>query len=114
MVVNALSFGSVTIDGETYSKDIIISSGEVKKRKKGGSKKFRDEYGHTPLSVDENIPWKCKHLIIGSGHSSALPVMEKVYKKAHKKGVKIAEMSTPDAIKHVNDPDTNLILHLTC
>jgi hypothetical protein len=114
MEINRLSFGTITIDGETYSKDIVISRGEVKKRKKGESKKFRDEFGHTPLSADENIPWNCKHLIIGTGHSSALPVMEEVYKKARKKGVKITEMSTPDAVKHVNDPDTNLILHLTC
>lgn len=114
MIVNNLSFGSITIDGETWDKDIIITNGSVKKRKKAESKKYRDRFGHTPLSQDENIPWKCKRLIIGAGHSSSLPVMDEVKEKALRKGVELLIMSTPDAIKHINDPDTNLILHLTC
>ena len=114
MKVNDLSFGSITIDGEVYRKDVIIDNGRVKKRKKAESKKYRDIYGHTPLSGDENIPWKCKRLVIGTGHSSALPVMKEIYRIAGKKGVKLIVLSTPEAIKNVNDADTNLILHLTC
>jgi hypothetical protein len=114
MKVNNLSFGSITIDGETYEKDVIIDNGSIKKRKKAESKKYNSSFGHTPLSQDENIPWKCKRLIIGTGHSSGLPIMEEVYKIAHRKGVGLLVMSTPEAIKHINDPDTNLILHLTC
>ncbi|OFY41039.1 MAG: hypothetical protein A2Z69_00145 [Bacteroidetes bacterium RBG_13_44_24] len=114
MEINKLSFGSITIDGENYRKDVVIADGIVKKRKKGDSKKFREEYGHTPLSPEENIPWKCKHLIIGSGHSSCLPVMEEVRRKADRKGVELLVMSTPEAVKHINDPDTNFVLHLTC
>lgn len=114
MTINNLSFGSITIDGETWDKDVIIDRGLVLKRKKAESKKYRDMFGHTPLSTDENIPWKCRHLIVGAGHSSGLPVMKEVYKKALGKGVELLVMSTPEAIKHVNDPNTNLILHLTC
>jgi hypothetical protein len=114
MTVKNLSFGSITIDGETYIKDVIIDNGSVKKRKKTESKKYSDMFGHTPLSQDENIPWNCKHLIVGTGHSSSLPVMDEVYKIAVRKGVELAIMSTPEAIKHINDPHTNLILHLTC
>jgi hypothetical protein len=114
MKVNTLSFGSITIDGVTYEKDVVIDQGTVKKRKKGDSKQYRDLFGHTPLSVNENIPWKCKWLIIGTGHSSCLPVMKEVYEEAGRKGVEIRAMSTPEAIKHVNDSHTNLVLHLTC
>ncbi len=114
MKIEDLSFGSITIDGVVYEKDIIIDNGTVKKRKKAESKKYRDRYGHTPLSADENIPWKCRRLIIGTGHSSSLPVMKEVYKKAIKKGVEILVMSTPEAIKHIKEKDTNFILHLTC
>ncbi len=114
MTVNDLSFGSVTIDGETYNKDVVIDNGTIKKRKKTESKKYRDRFGHTPLSADENIPWKCKRLVIGNGHSSSLPVMDKVFEKALKKGVELVIKSTPEAIKHINDPRTNFILHLTC
>jgi len=114
MVVNKLSFGSITIDGKTYRKDVIINNGSIEKRKKSESKKHRSLFGHTPLSADENIPWNCKTLIVGDGHSSSLPVMNEVYDNARQKGVELRIMSTPEAIKHVNDPDTNLILHLTC
>ncbi len=114
MEIKNLSFGSITIDGETYRKDVVIDNGRVKKRKKAESKKYSHMFGHTPLSPDENIPWKCRHLIIGTGHSSSLPVMEEVHNIALRKGVKLHIMSTPEAIKHINDPDTNLILHLTC
>lgn len=114
MVINNLTFGSIIIDGEIYTKDVTIDNGSVKKRKKAESKKYRDTYGHTPLSVEENIPWNCKRLIIGTGHGSGLPVMDEVNRTAIRKGVKLVIMSTPEAVKHINDHHTNLILHLTC
>jgi hypothetical protein len=43
-----LHFGSITIDGVTYKHDVIIDRGRVVKRKKKPSKKFREEFGHTP------------------------------------------------------------------
>jgi hypothetical protein len=61
------SFGSIQIDAVTYEYDIVIERGKVSKRKKKHSKKYRDIYGHTPLSVEEDIPWKCKCLVIGTG-----------------------------------------------
>jgi hypothetical protein len=114
MKVKELSFGTINIDGKDYFKDIVIRKGNIEKRKKKASKKFRGQFGHTPLSILENIPWDCKKLIIGTGHSSALPVMKEVKKKAKKKGVKLVLMTTPDAILNINDKDTNLILHLAC
>lgn len=114
MKAKNLLFGSVEIDGETYVKDIVIDNGSVKKRKKSESKKYHDRYGHTPLSAEEYIPWKCKRLVVGAGHSSSLPVMDKVYEIAEKKGVELYIMSTPEAIEHINDRNTNLVLHLTC
>jgi hypothetical protein len=53
------SFGSIRIDG-TYEHDVVIDRGKVHKRKKKPSRKFRDAYGHTPLSIEEKIPWKCQ------------------------------------------------------
>jgi hypothetical protein len=61
----AFSFGSIRIDGVTYDHDVVIDRGEVRKRKKKLSKKFRDQFGHTPLSVEEKIPWKCRRLVVG-------------------------------------------------
>ncbi len=81
MKVKELSFGAINIDGKEYFKDIVIHKCKIEKRKKKESKKFRNRFGHTPLSILENIPWDCTKLIIGTGHSSATPVMKEVKKK---------------------------------
>ncbi len=47
------SFGSIRIDGVTYEHDVVIDRGKVHKRKKKPSRKFRDSFGHTPLSTEE-------------------------------------------------------------
>jgi len=114
MKIDSYSFGSLVIDGQKYEKDIIIKKGKIKKRKKKASKQFRSNFGHTPLSIWENIPWNCQTLIIGTGNNGALPVMEEVREKARQKGIKLVLMTTPEALKHINDADTNFILHLTC
>src|SRR2546427_8915983 len=59
----SFSFGSIRIDGVTYEHDVMIDRGEVSKRKKKPSQQFRDAFGHTPLSTEEEIPWKCHQLV---------------------------------------------------
>jgi hypothetical protein len=61
------SFGTIRIDGSTCQHDVVIDRGKVRKRKKGPSKQFSNPSGHTPLSIEEKIPWKCRQLIIGTG-----------------------------------------------
>ena len=78
MRIEDFSFGSIQIDGEPYEHDVVIDRGEIKKRKKKPSRKFRDKFGHTPLSIEEKIPWKCRQLIIGTGFAGGLPVMDAV------------------------------------
>ena len=77
MRFEGFSFGSIRIDGVSYDYDIVIDRGKVRKRKKKASKKFREAFGHTPLSLQEVIPWKCRRLIVGTGNG-ALPVMKEV------------------------------------
>ncbi len=48
MRFDKFSFGSLRIDGNTYEHDVVIDRGEISKRKKKLSKKFRDDFGHTP------------------------------------------------------------------
>jgi hypothetical protein len=77
--------------------------------------RFRDRFGHTPLSVEEEIPWKCRLLVIGTG-TGALPVMEEVNREAHRRKIKLQISPTAEAIKILEKhPErTNAILHLTC
>jgi hypothetical protein len=72
------SFGSIRIDGVTYDHDVVIESGRVKKRNKKPSKPLRDVFGHTPVSSNEEIPWGCRRLIIGTGMQGALPVTDEL------------------------------------
>jgi hypothetical protein len=65
------SFGRIRIDGIEYVYDVVIDRGKVGKRKKKASKKFREAFGHTPLSPGEEILWKCHRLVVGTGESSA-------------------------------------------
>ena|SRR5437867_186128 len=82
MRFDKFSFGSIQIDGSTYKHDVVVDRGEVSERKKNPSKKFRDEFGHTPLSIEEHIPWKCSQLVIGTGAQGNLPVMPEVQREA--------------------------------
>jgi hypothetical protein len=110
------SFGSVRVDGVTYDHDLIIDRGKIRKRKKAASKKFRDAYGHTPLSTAEDIPWHCRRLVIGAGADGALPVMEQVRHEADRRGVDLVVMPTAAAIGLLAETitETNAVLHLTC
>jgi len=110
------SFGSLRIDGITYEHDVMIDHGQIRKRKKKPSKKFREDFGHTPLSVEENIPWKCDRLVVGTGAYGRLPVMNEVKREAERQKVKLLILPTIKAIEALQqDPDdTNAILHVTC
>jgi hypothetical protein len=109
-------FGEITIDGWRHAHDVVIDRGEVRKRKKKASKPFREQFGHTPLSVEENIPWKCRHLIIGTGAHGQLPVMDEVKIEAARRKVELVMLPTVEAIQELekNPKATNAILHVTC
>jgi hypothetical protein len=109
------SFGSIRIDGVTYEHDVVIDRGDVRRRKKKPSKKFRDQFGHTPVSIEEKIPWKCGRLIIGTG-TGALPVMDDVKKEAKRRKITLLVLPTAEAIEELKKrpEETNAILHVTC
>lgn len=55
MRFEAFSFGSSS-DRRCHGRDVVIDHGEVCERKKRASKKFRDSFGHKPVSMQEEIP----------------------------------------------------------
>jgi hypothetical protein len=96
--------------------DVVVDRGKIRKRKKRPSKKFRQNFSHTPLSAEEKLPWKCRQLVIGTGAHGNLPVMREVEREAERRGVKLLQILTPQALKLLNQnlKDTNAVLHVTC
>ena len=116
MRIDGFTFGSIRIDGVVYEHDVVIARGRVHKRKKTASKPFRDAFGHTPLSIEEDIPWDCRRLVVGTGAGGALPVMKEVTAEAARREVTLVTVPTLEAITalQAEPEDTNAILHVTC
>jgi len=117
MDIRLVSFGRLDIDGKAFDHDVIVDGRRVRKRKKGPSKPYRDRYGHTPLSIHEAIPWSGKRLVIGTGASGQLPVMDEVYEEARRRGVEIVARPTAEACRLLagsNEETVAAILHVTC
>ena len=83
---------------------------------KAASKRFRGATGHTPLSIAEDIPWRCRRLVIGTGADGALPVMQQVREEARRRKVDLVILPTAEAIDVLAGArkDTNAVLHVTC
>jgi hypothetical protein len=110
-------FGELDIDGRRFETDVVIEAGRIRKRKKKPSKVYRDQYGHTPLSVDEAIPWHGQRLIVGTGAYGKLPIMPEVSEEAMRRGVELIAAPTKEACRLIDDyadADVNAILHVTC
>lgn len=91
--------------------DLIVDCGEVQKRKKKQSEQFRGASGHTALSVEEDVPWKCQTLVIGTGANGALPVMDEVKKEAERPKVELIILPTGQGSAFLSDGVDRCIAH---
>jgi hypothetical protein len=82
-------FGALKIDGRKYTKDLVLDRGALRRRRKKPSREFRQQFGHTPLSVREDIPWGCERLVVGTGMRGRLPVIGGVAAEARRRGVEL-------------------------
>ncbi len=117
MKARLVRFGEIEIAGHSYNHDVVIDKGEVHKRKKKSSKPYQAQYGHTPLSAEEDIPWGGKSLIIGTGLYGRLPVMPEVIAEGEQRGIEVIAVPTEEACKMLSKQEletANAILHITC
>lgn len=117
MKVRLVAFGELEIEGQRFAHDVVIDAGRVRRRDKGPSKAFRDEYGHTPLSAAEAIPWGGRRLIVGTGAEGSLPIAPDVYAEAGRRGVRIDAVPTREACRlldNLKPVQVRAILHVTC
>lgn len=117
MKCRLVSFGEIEIDGQRFDHDVVIEKGRVRPRKKGPSKRLRAEYGHTPLTPDEAVPWSAPLLIIGTGANGRLPITDDLYRKAAKRRVEVVARPTAEAcelLAAAEPKSVAAVLHVTC
>lgn len=117
MQARLVEFGEIEVEKKRYDYDVVIEAGKVRKRKKGPSKQYREQTGHTPLSIKEQIPWGGSQLIVGTGAYGRLPVMSQIGKEAARRGIKLVAVPTEEAcelLKDLKAKDVYAILHTTC
>jgi hypothetical protein len=117
MDMRLLGFGSIEVDGRAYEHDIVIDRGVVRRRSKKPSKKYRNKFGHTPLSADEELPWGGTRLIIGTGAYGSLPIMPEVVAEAARRNVDLVAVPTDQACRLVaglKRRTVSAVLHVTC
>jgi len=114
--ISHYSFGRMTIDGKTYTSDVIIYPGRV------DSSWWRRE-GHylQPIDLEDIVNAKPDILIIGKGHDGVMQVPEETMKFIKSKGIEVQTAVTGKAVEafnklQVEKPDKIIIaaLHLTC
>ncbi len=117
MRAKVIGFGEIELGGTRYASDVIVDGGRVRKCHKGPSKPLRAAYGHTPLTVAEEIPWGGRRLLVGTGADGALPIAPDVAAEARRRGVKLVAVPTAEACRLLRDVrrrDAFAVLHVTC
>ncbi len=117
MKAQLMAFGEIEIDGQRYAHDVVIDGGKLRKRAKKASKAYRETYGHTPLSLGENLPWGGHQLIVGTGMYGCLPVMPEVGEEAARRKIELMVVPTEAACRLLADrksQDVHTVLHVMC
>jgi hypothetical protein len=117
MECRLVSFGQIEIDGRRFDHDVVIEKGRIRRRKKGPSKRHRAEFGHTPLTPDEAIPWSAPTLIVGTGANGGLPVTDGFYREAGARRVDVVVRPTAEAcelLTAAKPRSVSAVLHVTC
>jgi hypothetical protein len=113
MKIEHYSFGTITIDGKSYTSDVIIYPERV------DSSWWRKQ-GHSLHIVDlkDVIPAGPEILIVGTGHSGAMVVPEETLSYLKSKGIDVYIARTDKAVELFNkfqkNKKTIAALHLTC
>jgi hypothetical protein len=116
--IDRTAFGSITVDGESYNRDILIRlNGQVQKRKKKLSKAI---YGtsHT-ISLDEArhiYQEGAEHLLVGTGQYGLVELSAEAANYFETHGCEVELLPTQEAIRAWNEAEGNAIglFHVTC
>jgi hypothetical protein len=113
--VESFSFGRVTIDGKTYSKDLILLHGNVI------SPWWRQAGGHLFAVEDlqEVIDAAPDVVVLGTGAYGLVRVKDDLVEAFQDAGTRVVSARTGEAVERLNqlldqNQDVAAALHLTC
>ncbi len=116
--IDQTKFGSITIEGEVFERDVIIRlGGRTKKRKKKLSKAV---YGTSHIiSLDEAkhvYEEGAERLIIGTGQNGMVELSDEAADYFKRKKCQVELLRTPEAIREWNEAEGAVIslFHVTC
>jgi hypothetical protein len=112
--ITRYSFGNITVDGKTYSRDVIIYPDEVFSpwwRSKGHLLQLED--------LQQVIQRKIPILVVGTGASGVMRVPEPLIKELALYGMEVKVQPTYQAVNTYNHIEAGggkaaAALHLTC
>ena len=117
-IIDATSFGSITIEGRKIENDVVLTlEGSVQKRKKKLSKKV---YGTShKISLEEAkyvYEEGAEMLIIGAGQYRRVGLSDDAEKYLNRKGCRVKLLRTSKAIQAWNTAGEKAIglFHVTC
>lgn len=116
--IDSTAFGSITIEGETLKKDVVIRlNGKIKKRKKKLSKAL---YGTSHIiSLDEArhvYQDGARRLIVGTGHFGMVKLSDEAANYLEQNECQVDLLRTKKAVKAWNQAEGDVIalFHITC
>jgi hypothetical protein len=116
--IDSTAFGSITIDGSVFERDVIIRlNGKVKKRKKRLSKEVYGTSHIVSLAEAKHVYEKgAKRLIIGAGQHGLVSLSEEAADYFRRKGCAVKLAPTPVAGQTWNKSKGAVIglFHVTC
>lgn len=116
--INSTSFGSITVEEETFENDILIRmDGQVEKRRKKLSKNLYGTSHKISLEEAKYIYEKgAERVIIGTGQYGNVKLSKKADKFFKKKDCTAKLLLTPKAAKLWNKSKGKVIsmFHVTC
>ena len=114
MKITGYEFGKITIDGKTYTSDVIIAPDRVFDawwRKQGHSLAIED--------LEQALREKPQILVIGTGYYGRMQLPEETRQYLQDQGIALREAKTRDAVLEFNELQKEYArivaaLHLTC
>lgn len=116
--ITETTFGSITIDGDVITHDVVLRlSGKVKKRKKKLSKEVYGTSHTISLPEAKHVYDRgAERLIIGAGQSGLVELSEEAADYFRRKKCHVDLLATPEAARAWNDAEGAVIalFHITC